>query len=159
MNWEAIGAIGEMVSAVGVIGTLIYLALQIRNSTMESRLIANADIARDYNSLLQHISDDKELSMLWVTALEDFNSLSADEKSRAIMLIGNMARILENAYQQFKSGRMTAEAWVGYEKLLKLAVSASVFPAYWMLRKELHNQSFQDLVQRLLETPATNKLF
>jgi len=159
MNWEAIGAIGEMVSAVGVIGTLIYLALQIRNSTMESRLIANADIARDYNSLLQHISDDSELSKLWVTALGDFDSLSADEKSRAIMLNGNMARILENAYQQFKSKRMTPEAWVGYEKLLKMAVSASVFPPYWKLRKDMHNQSFQDLVQRLLETPDTNKLF
>lgn len=159
MNWEAVGAIGELVSAIGVIGTLIYLAVQIRNSTMESRLIANADISRDYNSLLQHISDDKELSKLWVSALEDFDSLSVDEKARAIMLNGNMTRILENAYQQFKSGRMTAEAWVGYEKLLKMGVSASVFPHYWKLRKDLHNQSFQVLIQRLMENPDTNKLF
>ena len=32
MNWEAIGAIGETLGAVGVIATLVYLAVQIRDS-------------------------------------------------------------------------------------------------------------------------------
>ena len=33
MNWEAIGAIGEIVGVAGVIVTLIYLAAQIRLNT------------------------------------------------------------------------------------------------------------------------------
>ena len=33
MNWDAIGAIGEVVGAVGVIITLIYLAAQIRQNS------------------------------------------------------------------------------------------------------------------------------
>ena len=33
MNWEAIGAIGEILGAAGVIGTLAYLAVQIRRNT------------------------------------------------------------------------------------------------------------------------------
>jgi len=32
MNWEAIGAIGDLVGGVAVIATLIYLALQVRQS-------------------------------------------------------------------------------------------------------------------------------
>ena len=32
MNWEAIGAIGETLGAAGVIATLVYLAVQIRDS-------------------------------------------------------------------------------------------------------------------------------
>lgn len=31
INWDAIGAIGEVVAAVAVLATLIYLALQVRN--------------------------------------------------------------------------------------------------------------------------------
>ena len=31
INWEAIGAIGEVIAAVAVLITLIYLALQVRN--------------------------------------------------------------------------------------------------------------------------------
>lgn len=36
MNWDAVGAIGESVGAVGVIVTLAYLALQIRLSNRDS---------------------------------------------------------------------------------------------------------------------------
>jgi len=35
LNWEAIGAIGEIVGAAGVVVTLIYLANQIRQNTIQ----------------------------------------------------------------------------------------------------------------------------
>lgn len=36
MNWDAIGAVGEIIGALAVVVTLAYLALQIRASTRES---------------------------------------------------------------------------------------------------------------------------
>ena len=33
MNWEAVGAISEVVGAIGVIATLAYLAVQIRQNS------------------------------------------------------------------------------------------------------------------------------
>ena len=35
MNWDAIGAIGELVGAAAVVGTLFYLAIQIRLSNID----------------------------------------------------------------------------------------------------------------------------
>jgi hypothetical protein len=37
MNWEALGAIGEIVGAVAVVLTLGYLAVQIRQNTLSNR--------------------------------------------------------------------------------------------------------------------------
>ena len=37
MNWEAIGAAGEVLGAVAVFVTLVYLATQIRHAREESR--------------------------------------------------------------------------------------------------------------------------
>ena len=37
INWDAVGAIGEVVGAFGVIATLIYLAMQIRQNTQVTR--------------------------------------------------------------------------------------------------------------------------
>ena len=37
MNWEAAGAIGEIIGALAVFLTLIYLALQIRQNTKAVR--------------------------------------------------------------------------------------------------------------------------
>ena len=38
MNWDAVGAIAESVGAFGVIVSLIYLALQVRQNTKQVRL-------------------------------------------------------------------------------------------------------------------------
>ena len=34
MNWEAIGAIGEIIGAISVLATLIFLSSQLRQNTM-----------------------------------------------------------------------------------------------------------------------------
>ena len=40
MNWEAIGAVGESLSAVAVLITLVYLAVQIRQNTHAMKISA-----------------------------------------------------------------------------------------------------------------------
>ncbi len=54
MNWDAMPAVGEIVIAVTVVGTLGYLALQIRHSTNEST--ANSELVyeppREYRRLI-----------------------------------------------------------------------------------------------------------
>ena len=119
------GAIGELVGAAGVIATLLFLAFQIRANTKESRLTATADIARDYNTYLQHITADEELSRLWMNAVDrDFHALRDDEQARAIMVMGNFFRIMESAYLQHVSGRMDQTSWQGYERLIARSVSS-----------------------------------
>jgi hypothetical protein len=54
MNWEAIGAVGEIASAAGVIITLIYLATQIRiqNTESKSRNISEISTRNGITSLV-----------------------------------------------------------------------------------------------------------
>jgi hypothetical protein len=40
MNWDAIGAIAELLGAVGVIASLIYLGIQIRSNTRAAKVAA-----------------------------------------------------------------------------------------------------------------------
>jgi len=49
MNWDALGAVGEIVSALAVVGTLIFLALQIRQNT-------NAVKAQTFTALSDRMS-------------------------------------------------------------------------------------------------------
>ena len=43
MNWDAIGAIAELLGAIGVIASLIYLATQVRqNREQVSHMLSNA---------------------------------------------------------------------------------------------------------------------
>ena len=160
MNWDAIGAIGEVVSAVGVVGTLVYLAIQIRANTKESRLTATGEISREYNAYLQHITADAELSRIWLTAIDgDVNDLTENERARAIMGMGNIIRVLESAFIQYQSGRMEPTSWEGYEKMIIRGSKSSIFPIYWELRRNIHSTPFRDFVEGLSEQPDTEKMF
>ena len=114
------GALGEIIGAVGVIATLLFLAVQIRANTKESRLTATAEIARDYNTYLQHLTADEDLSRLWRNAVDgDVQTLRDDEQARVVMIMGNFFRIMESAYIQYAAGRMDLESWQGYERLTR----------------------------------------
>ena len=51
MNWEAIGATGEILGAVGVMVTLGYLAVQVRASTRQSRATMTQSIVDGVNGV------------------------------------------------------------------------------------------------------------
>ena len=52
MNWDAIGAIGDFVSGIGVIVTLGYLAVQIRSNTNVLRGQAHRELSSNVSAQL-----------------------------------------------------------------------------------------------------------
>ena len=51
MNWDAVGAVAEVVGALGVIISLVYLALQIRQSNSTDKLTATLSLQESYNQV------------------------------------------------------------------------------------------------------------
>ena len=48
MNWEAIGAVGEIVGAIAVIATLAYLAIQVRQNTNSVQGAAELEASKQF---------------------------------------------------------------------------------------------------------------
>ena len=60
MNWEAIGAMSELIGATAVVVTLAYLAVQIRENSRAVRSSTRSDISRgqmDINFILAENPD------------------------------------------------------------------------------------------------------
>ena len=75
MNWEAIGAGGEVFGALGVMVTLIYLATQIRVQNRESRIASVHEISEGYRQLVAEMIY-PNLSEVWVKAVKDWTRKS-----------------------------------------------------------------------------------
>ena len=52
MNWEALGAIGEMVAAIGVIGSLLFVGIQVRRANRDTQAHAAEQKTVSYRDLL-----------------------------------------------------------------------------------------------------------
>jgi hypothetical protein len=57
MNWDAIGAIAELLGAIGVIASLVYLATQIRQSREQMSQNTQAMRASGYQSFFQNMDE------------------------------------------------------------------------------------------------------
>ena len=65
MNWEAVGAIGEIVGASAVFLTLAYLAVQIRQNTKAVRASALDSSVTSVMSIRQTILESAELTTIF----------------------------------------------------------------------------------------------
>ena len=80
MNWDAIGAIAESVGAAGVVASLVYLAIQLRQN---SRTISDEifqSVLSNYHGAMDNLISDPALNRIWHAGLRDFDVLDKDEK-------------------------------------------------------------------------------
>jgi hypothetical protein len=64
MNWEAIGAVGEIVGAVAVVATLLYLASQTRHTRTAVESSANIGTAEAHSRFRQALMTNADLADL-----------------------------------------------------------------------------------------------
>jgi hypothetical protein len=79
MNITELGAIGEFLSSIGVIATLIYLAVQIRQNSKTMKSGAYQKIVEDRAAVSHHMMR-KHLTPVWRRGVSDYRGLSDDQK-------------------------------------------------------------------------------
>lgn len=62
MNWDAIGAVGEILGAIAVVATLIYLAKQIRQNSQAVQVAALRDTTEAWNRWSATMATSSELA-------------------------------------------------------------------------------------------------
>jgi len=125
MNWEAIGAIGEVVGASAVFISLLYLAFQIRNSRRADQIAAATAAASAVNDWIGQVVSDETLYDLYRRGLTDYESLNQTEKGRYSLLLFQLLRYGENAWTQKHMGLVDAGHWEGVEATLSFNFSTT----------------------------------
>jgi len=82
MNWEAISAVGQIVGAVGVIISVIYLALQVRSNARQTRLASMRSMSDAFNQWLQALAENAEFGDLYYRGMRDFASIEGADLPR-----------------------------------------------------------------------------
>ncbi|MGY8779870.1 MAG: hypothetical protein ACKVIN_17340 [Longimicrobiales bacterium] len=152
MNWEALGAIGELVGAGGVIASLIYLAAQVRQGTRATKLDTAVRVMEASVKLCEPLTGSRELSHLVFAAAqgEDFDS-PGDRLSAHAWFFATL-KTVENAHYLFERGALEAEVWSNWQDWWSYWLRLPGFTEYWQDRRHVFRESFRLVVDGWLET-------
>ena len=159
MNWEAAGAIAEIIGTFGVIISLIYLGLQIRGQTVEANLASGIEMANQINSVYTDLSTNRALAELWLIGLRDFGSLDEPEKVQFSALLSRFMRMIEAMFNQHQQQRFDDKVWTGLNEALKDVSLYPGFQAWWSIREHWYNNEFRAHVARQIDRKESPRLY
>ncbi len=106
MDWNAIGAIGEILGAVAVVATLGYLAVQTRYNVAATQANTRQAILESDQKFIANLILDPAIEVIrWKRDLAD------DEKVILGHYLITFVRMRENNWLQFQSGGLDRETW------------------------------------------------
>ena len=155
MDIMELGAIGELVGGVAVIGSLIYVGLQVRQS---NRLVADSVVqaARRFtDELLRDISNDAPLAEFYLAGLADSEPMEQSERIRFDMILMRVFRAMEGLFLEHRGGLMSDEVWSSNERRFAQLLRQPGGAASWRRQRDLFVEGFAAYVEdRFAIAPA-----
>lgn len=115
MDWEAVAAVAQVVGAIGVVVSIVYLALQVRESTRVARGQAAFDAAHSWamtNEVLAHAPDEVlALLVRWASPGFARGDLSEVEEQRLSLIFRSIFQKLEGQFFLHKHGLLEPGLW------------------------------------------------
>ena len=146
MNWEAIVAISGILSAIAVIATLGYVAIQIRQNTSALRSAATQGAHDQSASMYDLLASDPDLADIFVRGLEAPEQLDRSETGRFYaFLLAVMVRF-QNSHMQTESQALDKEVITSMARILRQISGTPGFKRFWEDRRHMF-------------TPALTKYF
>ena len=151
MNWDAIGAIGEIVGALAVVVSLVYLGVQIRAQNRESSMLAMHQISQGFRESIGEFAN-LESADIYVRGNEDYDSLSDTERFVLIAGLQRILRVWEEAYHQYQEGRLSDKIWKVMHAQYSALMSSESFSRVWKLRRDYYDPEFRCYVDGIKPT-------
>src|SRR5512133_1858618 len=104
MHLNDLANIGQIVGAIAVVISLIYVALQIRQNTNAIRAATAQSVHEHFANWYNSFARDASLSQIAINGLKDYGSLSEADKARCVAVFMAFLSYSQNAFLKWRQG-------------------------------------------------------
>jgi len=155
MEW---GAIGELVGGVAIIGSLIYVGLQVKQGTQSSRAATTHAFLSQYSELLMRITEADFRDVFW-HGLRGLKNLKGSEVASFMAFMATLLRTLESFYYQKKEGIFAGEIFDTWMIQYIDLFGHEGVREYWAVRKHQFSAEFVSWFDEQLATLTPTQLY
>lgn len=147
MNWDAIGAVGEIVGALAVVVSLLYLAIQIKQGTALSKADFFERASESWNSATEPLLDPLNAD-LFHRGKQTSVGLDEIERSRFGILLGRLILSFESGMEKHNHGFVSDEFIQTYEHYFRQLFDSPGVREYWESEQNGYTPMMRDWVNK-----------
>jgi len=151
MTLEAIYFIGQTVAAVALVISLIFVGIQIRQNTAQSKV--QAAEASHWALVEWQASMTPELAAIAVKANTDPDSLSAEESFLVGTTVTRLMQSMQEAHAKWLEGSLVDNRWMVWDQYAEYTVSPGIV-RIWQQRRSMFSDEFQSFYDEKIEKGA-----
>lgn len=130
MSLEQVSFVAQIVSALAIIASLIFVGVQLRQATSAMRNSSSEAHSAIYTGLVSTIIENADFASIWRRGLNDPCSLTEDDWVRFIANTSAQFRFSESSRVQWIEGLLDEEHWQNVEAQVKSFVPQAGIKAW-----------------------------
>lgn len=148
MNWHALSAIADIIGALGVIITLIYLAVQVRQNTHQLRDAAKDARLTSFDRTVESFARHREYltrdgnADLYARGLESYVTLPDGEKIRFRAIIEEYFFSFHAMFGRVSEGTYDPSLWKSYVPAPASVLKTPGGQEWWAQRRMIFSPAF-----------------
>src|ERR1051325_1912490 len=158
MNWEMLSAMGQMVAAIGVIPSLIYLAVQIREQNKERCRAGINILTAQWSDLVKSGQESREFAAFFLQGVRSFHGLDAPDKLRFSAFFTRYTRNCEGMFIYYRDGALEKPLWQEGEGTMADYFAYPGVREWWATRKHWLTDEFRVRVEAIIAKNPEPKL-
>jgi hypothetical protein len=161
MDVQELAAVADIVGAIAVVVTLIYLAVQLRQSTKQieenTRAVRAAALHAGISYAIDNrnaISSTHEMASIYARGSEDPHSLDGVELLRFRLTMANFVDTLWNMYSQSKMTGFSPETWAAQINIARRVFGTNGGKWFWNAYRLEYDEQLRREIDALIERNA-----
>ncbi len=104
MTIAELGSLGELIGSIAVLATLIYLAVQVRQNNISTRIQSNHAINQKTSDFLKALYTNSEAYEVWIRGRSSFKELDKADAFKFEMIMYDAFGNFHEQWYQYRSG-------------------------------------------------------
>jgi hypothetical protein len=150
MTLEQVGLIANIVSAIAIVATLVYLAIQVKDSARASRSAAVTDATTAMQAFYQELGSNAVACKLFLDGLRNPNALSEQDQYQYLMMMHSCFLGFQRSFFLTREGTLDVALRDSIGTAMHAVNHLPGIHCYWRQRRAYFQPEFVEWVEGLL---------
>jgi hypothetical protein len=143
-----LGNLGEFISGLAVVVTLVYLAIQIRHNTRVVRSSMHQNMIESTLRIAESVSDTNDVGRIVLHADQDYDELTEVERIRFDAYAERVFNNFESVFYSYRNSMIEEDLWESWESSYLADISRASMRRYWNEERPQHLRDFMDFIDQ-----------